>query len=105
VEVTLGAPRVGAIVLVAIGASATSPVLRPLVVTSVTPDGRVSGVIQCEQDDYQLPAFRGHLDRMPHEGRIEGRPSHVCPVGWAKELRAGTAIGQWQWRPRTLEAR
>lgn len=70
---------------------------RPLLITS-TRGATVSGVILCEPDDYQTPAFRGALDRQPGAGRIEGRPSFSCPVGWGKMLSEGDAVGQWRKR-------
>ena len=72
--------------------------VRPMIVTSLQPEKRISGTLFCEPDDHTRPVFRGAIDRRNDPARIEGRPSANYPVGYGKSLQEGTGLGNWSRR-------
>ena len=72
--------------------------VRPMIVTSLQAQGRISGTLFCEPDDHTRPVFRGAIDRRNDPARIEGRPSANYPVGYGKSLQEGTGLGNWSRR-------
>lgn len=86
--------QIGSVVLVCVDTT----IWRPMTIVSIGREGRLSGVIQCDPNDYQLPAFRGALDRVQDPGRIHGRPTIACPIGYGQQLAEGDAVGHWRRR-------